>query len=188
MAGNDHFNRSAYPYSQSECFKLCRHQKGFQICNKSQEYEKNFQYYFTNRGLWKQALNAAYYDCIRSNYTHFVDFHEKFEKYGEAKYCLSKCPIECKRLSYSIKTYYKQMHQKFSIVNIYYEDFTYLSISEIPKVNIYSLLGLIGGISSLFMGMSLISCLKLIEMLAKLFVIFCKHFINFLRFLISSKH
>lgn len=188
LTSQDIFNKTSYPYSQSECFKLCKHQTIFKACQKSEKYERNLQYYFTNRDLWRQTLNAIYYECIRLNSSTFIEINKQFDRDGEIKTCESTCPVECHLVSYSLRPYYQPNEHKFAIVNVYYEDFTYLALTEIPKIRVYNLLGVIGGIFSLFMGMNLISCIEFVELLAKLFLVFLRHLRYFFRYLLSRQN
>ena len=43
LGPDDHYNRSEYPYYQSECFFLCKYQKFYEAINKTEEYFRNFQ-------------------------------------------------------------------------------------------------------------------------------------------------
>lgn len=74
---DDHFNRSLYPYFQSECFYLFQFQKFFEAINKSEEYFQNFHYYFTNYNKWHYSTraNLFYPDIIeifRNNIKNWV--------------------------------------------------------------------------------------------------------------------
>lgn len=60
LGSGDHFNKTSYPYFQSECFFLCPYQKFFEVINKSEEYLKNFQYYFTNYNKWLFSTGINY--------------------------------------------------------------------------------------------------------------------------------
>ncbi|XP_078692023.1 acid-sensing ion channel 1C-like [Branchiostoma floridae x Branchiostoma belcheri] len=59
-------------------------------------------------------------------------------------------------------------------LNIYYEALNYEQISESPGYEVENLLGDLGGQLGLWVGMSLLSAMEVVEIFADLFAILCK--------------
>lgn len=108
------------------------------------------------------------------------------------KICYEKCPLECEKISY-LKTisstklgndewmkYYQEFYtlenssvsQELAVVNIYYESLAYTEITEAPTVSEISLLSNIGGLTGLFLGLSLLSFIELIELIFLILFLF----------------
>ena len=65
---------------------------------------------------------------------------------GHNKFCEDICPNECNQISYTVTSYYAINYQSHAMVNIYYEDFTFTEISQIPKITSDSLFAMFGNI------------------------------------------
>ena len=58
--------------------------------------------------------------------------------------------------------------------SVFYTDFYYTHISQIPKVQLVDLVGEFGGLLGLFVGMSFLSFGELIEVLIEILIILCE--------------
>ncbi len=58
--------------------------------------------------------------------------------------------------------------------SVYYTDFYYTHISQIPKQHLVDLVSNFGGLFGLFIGMSFLSFGELIELLVEVLLIFCQ--------------
>ena len=165
---NDIVNSSPYPYFQSECYLLCHYKKELETCGYSKEFKENMSYYFTNRLYFYQDF---YYplinNCTSMNASLIDQVNALFEEKGQNKVCHDMCPIQCEAFTYKISTYTQWTGRDCAIVNIYYEELSYTSIREYPKITAYKLLGNIGGLLSLFLGISLITFGEFLEFLYK---------------------
>ena len=56
-------------------------------------------------------------------------------------------------------------------LHVYYEDTTYTSVNEIPKMGLVDLLSSMGGLLGLFLGMSFLSIFELLEILFEVVII-----------------
>ena len=63
-------------------------------------------------------------------------------------------------------------------VNLFYESLSYTETTESPKMDIFSLLGSIGGNLGLFLGVSVFSLCEIIEVLIEIYFISKKGFKN----------
>ena len=146
LGADDNFNRTLYPYFQLECFNLCDFQKFFEAINKSEEYFKNFQYYFTNYNKWNMTTFRSYLNYSYLYRDAFGKVTNLTKLLGHNKFCEDICPNECNQISYTVTSYYAINYQSHAMVNIYYEDFTFTEISQIPKITSDSLFAMFGNI------------------------------------------
>jgi len=147
------------------------------ICNKSEEFGTNFQYYFTNQNqYYYKFFNIEEYNCLQKNESLISSVDSRFASIGANKICEEQCPMECDSISYSltIQSNYLNLSGN-SHVNIYYPDFYYTSITEQPKMTFDNLIGNLGGLLGLFIGGSLISFFEIFELLISVLVIMFKN-------------
>ena len=136
------------------------------------------------------STNKTKSQCASDEYLRYVEEIDK-------QY-LSMCPLECNFLQYKHilssyqlagDAYYKKIKKNKNLsedfvteilsketaatsvisVNIFYGSLSYMESKESPKMTLVSLLALIGGNLSLFLGISLISLFELIELLIEIF-------------------
>ena len=58
-------------------------------------------------------------------------------------------------------------------ITVYYEDFGYMEVMETPKYSVFTFLGELGGDMHLFLGMSVVSCIELVELVFRGLMIAC---------------
>ena len=167
----DILNQTSYPYFQSECFLLCKYEQRMEICNRTAEFNSFFQYYFTNRHQFWNFYYKEYDVCHKKDPSLIYSIDDKFVLLGSNTICEKQCPIECDAMSYSISSLSNSLYTDYSIVNIYYEDFYYTSITEEPKTTFDNLIGTIGGLLGLFLGASLISFYEIIDLVISIIYI-----------------
>jgi hypothetical protein len=165
----DILNQTSFPYFQSDCFFLCEYQHQMEVCNRTAEFNSNFQYYFTNKNhFFRSFYSVVFNECNQKNPSLVNSIFEKFDSIGANTICDKQCPIECDSISYSISMNSFLNNQNYSRINIYYEDFFYTAITEEPKASIDSLIGTIGGLLGLFLGASLTSFFEIIDLIFSL--------------------
>ena len=172
-------NKTKFMYSQSECFKLCFYEKLFENCNKLNEFKEKIQYYYTNEIYFWKFYNKMIHNCSEKKLNETANL---FTQQGENEICEASCPIECQTMSYSITINSQAIDpllmdrlnysKRMSIIEIYYNDFGYTSINEIPKTTFESLIGNVGGILGVFLGTSLISFVEIPELIYSIFYVF----------------
>lgn len=171
-------------YSQDECISLCQNVKYLEL-------EKNCN--CTLNGLddvffatcYKKITDKVMKQCA-------IDFMTKFQK-NPVEICANYCPLECDTVNYEVSQFitpllssgqikkpvypleqfntYENVTKSFFSMNVYYEDLQYLSISKMPKLQVFDLFSSIGGLFGLFLGMSILSFLELIEIFFETFFI-----------------
>ena len=115
--------------------------------------------------------------------------------------CLAKCPLECHRRSLltspsfyvyptladalqiarrsnesdgNYMTNVTHLMSNLVSINVYYETLGYTMIDERVKTSVEAFVGSLGGIFHLFLGMSVIGCAELTELVITACFIFCK--------------
>ena len=115
--------------------------------------------------------------------------------------CIHQCPLECNRTEYktsltnshfayeiyfdlinkisTLKSKYddedlslKTIQEGIVKLNIYYESLAYVEMSESISMNLVSLFSSIGGFMGMFLGMSLMTLVEVLEIIIKFFSIF----------------
>ena len=151
---NDRIKSSTFPYHQSDCFYLCQERAKAVACNYSKEFDEISQYHFTNLPLYSDTINRLENECNETNSSVIEDVNRRYLEEGRHKICADECPIECNRITYSISSHARFSNSIYASVNIYYEDFFYSTITEIPKTVFSQHFANIGGNFSLLIVIS----------------------------------
>jgi hypothetical protein len=176
-------------YRMKYCIRLCYQQEVIQTCNCS---DASLPNPFSS----KDGINTT--ACASSlQLACLVLFKKSFENNKLSDECMSNCPLECSSLVYSssinLATYptafysnWLQMQSNFAQkfqnnqtstakiqesvikINIFYDSMEYTSIKETAAVTIDILLGNIGGVLGLFIGISMLSFIEIIELLLEI--------------------
>lgn len=156
-----YFIRNNLTYTQKDCKDLCVEQLLYEKCNCSVGFNQIIRCYFINP------------ECI-------INYVDKFITYRDHSVCLKKCPLECDYINYIINSNYIGklndilINQDFISNNwtvegvgflVYYSDLNYKLISQIPKTEYVDLISNLGGTLGLFLGVSFLSFVELIEIL-----------------------
>ncbi len=169
--------KTKYNYTQKECFNLCLQKIIMDLCNC---YDLNYARLKDNVS---PCLSEEQLKCTDDEYMKFI-------KANKLK-CVKDCPLECEETIYShalsiadyatdnayqilksdhhFSRYNNLTFEKFEkrsvLVNIFYPKLSYLSVSQIIKVEFMDLLEHIGGLLGFFIGMSLLSFIEFIEII-----------------------
>ena len=174
-------------YRQQDCFDLCLQKMIIDSCGC---YDLNFPMVYNSTS----CLSLEQFDCTRFAYVKF-----KSSKINEE--CLALCPLECESINYDLlisstaslskqgydlieklidrftsgfsqyKLTYDEVRQKFIALNVYYSDLSYVKISETPKTSFFDLLSNLGGTLGLYIGISFLSLVELVEIFLEIFFI-----------------
>ncbi len=167
-------NTMQVTYEKSLCDLICFQDKIIQECNCSLGILPGYK-----------EVQACYFDgidCVQKFMNSFITT-DSFES------CDSKCPVACNYIEYSTKAssvsypneYYKSLlinHSKiiasnitydkldksFLKVNIFYESMSYTQTIENPALTFEAFISNIGGIFGLFIGISVLSFLEIIDL------------------------
>ncbi len=158
----DYFSSKGIGYRQTGCFNLC-----FEL-----KYIKDNPCNCTNA-----QLGSAWLDCwiIKENKTVnscTFKYKDNFYKNTIADFCSSYCPEECDYTSYSYMINNIDNFDNTTSIVVYYSTLKYVSITEQPKMQAWDLVSYIGGIFSLFIGLSFVALLEMFEILIENCILF----------------
>ena len=177
-------------YKQKLCTDLCIQKILVSKCNCS--YSLLFNLY----NNVESCSSIEQYGCIVKVYYDYIPNNYMNEK------CLPSCPFECYQSEMKTSISFSQLVPDLFInlfdnrtnlfsafpnrtitaegikgnlvkVNIYYESLLYTEISETPSMDIFLLLSNIGGCISLFLGVSLLSGIEIIEVMLGGLIFMC---------------
>ena len=188
----DKFNLTIYnlfvaankTYSQVNCLVVCYRQLALSIC----ECFDNVLKPIPENTTVKYCSTESEFSCISDLYRQIV-----LNK-NDSFHCLNSCPLECSSAYFTFTPFYStfakrsyaelllrnrseavyglvgrhltpdEFRKNLVQVNIYYESMSYEYISQSPTTTWVTLLANVGGVLGLFIGMSLLSLVELIEM------------------------
>lgn len=93
-----------------------------------------------------------------------INRYSNYLKLGESRVCASECPIECNSVLYTIQSRYSVLGYNGFKLNVYFEDFEYTIIQQVPKITPFNLFGNIGGVFGLLLGASVMSFVEIFEL------------------------
>ena len=177
---------TSYSYSRDTCLLFCLQLQTTRVCNCTNYWisfqPEGYDYCF---GAKKECADNFYHKEF--NVGSYV-----------ATNCISKCPLECHKYSfdnfksyayYPLPLYVNQTLQISDIltkaypnetdftdnlasnavqITVFYDTLTYTKVEEEPKITWDNLIGTLGGHLHLFLGMSFISLIELIELVVQL--------------------
>ena len=172
--------QQGFDYTQIECIYQCFQKFVFEECNCSLSYFPNLS---NHRICLVNDIKDL--ECI------FKLLPVIFTTNFIMSNCFPLCPLECKsrkymtsityteypirsfekdymaypnvRRIYSNKTFSTSLGSNLVSLLIYYDSLSYTSITESPNLDFVTLLSNIGGIAGLFLGISLLSIVEIIE-------------------------
>ena len=173
-------------YRQQDCFDLCLQKKIIENCSC---YDMNYP----------KIINST--PCKFENMECTQDVYKFFKNNKIDKGCLEQCPLECESIKYDLllsnnavlsrqgyelfkssidyfihtngeyNLTYEEMKQRYLFLNIYYSELSYIKISESPKTSIIDLLSNLGGTMGLFVGISFLSFIEIVEIIMEIIFI-----------------
>lgn len=166
------FINSNIVYSREKCFEFCF----------------GLDFLLNSKCSCNSTFDLVYESCyFETNNTNlkscFRDFKKVFSKKNIYDMCSNYCPMECDYLDYNIissiynlpkngKTNkyssfnsYEEIQKSYFAFYVYYENLAYKVIKESPKMEIADFVSNIGGTCGLFIGMSFLSFLEILEFL-----------------------
>jgi hypothetical protein len=182
-------------YRQIDCFDLCFQQLLINTC----------QCYTNTINKLNGTIPCLDYfqsNCLTNTWNSFLSNDYM------SKNCVQYCPLECKSVNYQITTTfsnypsynyaldslmnnpiikskfqnetltYDLIKQSVLSLNVYYDQLSYTQISKDAKLGLVDLISGIGGLLGLFLGMSFLSFVELIEIILESIVIILKKFKN----------
>jgi len=110
----------------------------------------------------------------KCTYEYFNENNNYLYKLIDEK-CKKYCPLECDSITYTVANSRFGNDRQWSNIYIYFEGLKYTRYSEIPKTEPFNFVSEVGGILSLFIGLSFVSLFELTELAFELcFILFGK--------------
>lgn len=175
-------------YTQDECFQLCQNLKYIET-SKCHCDLNSLDDVIKTSCMNRRTTSEDIINCTR-------EFLQTFQKSNPFELCSEYCPLECDSIKYDVthdhmplpstgpvsnsfylKKFrtYENVSRNFFALNVFYEELKYTLITQHPKMQIFGLVSSIGGIFSLFLGMSLLSFIDIFEIfLESIFILFDK--------------
>ena len=171
-------------YYKLECDRLCRNLKN------QEESGCNCIKTFDSSSDCSNSKNVT----IKACYNQFLS---DFQNSNVIKICSQYCPQECDSLSYSISTNseqfpftgsfsnltsfeyhqfssYEEVQKYYVSIRAYFPELKYTLIKQQPKVEVVDLVSSVGGTLGLFLGISFLSFVEIIELLIEIAFVFFK--------------
>lgn len=172
-----------YSYSQEYCLNLCLGREVNKHFNISNSIDHYLDVFFATSKVSKIDMFAFYTGNLKILLTEI---------------CYKECPSECDSVKYdysisatkfSIDNYINYLMSLGSSVNpnfknltsndsenlmffnVYYDKTSYTSISQVPQWSLFDLIASIGGTFGLFIGISFLSFIEIIELLIEVLII-----------------
>ena len=171
-------------YRQKYCIKLC-YQKA--VIDRCSCYDPRYPNIFPRyqRKIIQSCRSSLNIDCL-------TDVQTEFDEIGVTSKCQQECPIECLVINnkaqvhvttyptnyylnflklqtnltrkYSNKTtLIEDIQNSVAKINIFYNEISYTALVETPTVTLNTLIGNIGGQLGLFIGISFLSLIEVVE-------------------------
>ena len=106
------------------------------------------------------VVGYAYCDQIRSESTEFKAV------------CDQECPLECPLITYSADLSYSDRKDLPQSIRVQFADISYFETSQTPQMTGFNLMNEVGDALGLFIGISFMSQLELLEFLSEIFLVF----------------
>jgi hypothetical protein len=165
-------------YKQEDCYNLCLQKNIIENC-------KCYSLYYPKLYESKPCLNITQRDCYIKEYLSF-----KTKTLDDN--CAKLCPLECESVMYDLvksssnypteywfeifkdlfpNTSYSSAKERVLGLNIFYSQMSYTRISESPKISSFDLMSNMGGTLGLYIGISFLSFIEIVEMILEVIFI-----------------
>jgi len=182
----DFFENLKRTYSQSDCSVMCSHLFALEQSNCSCNSQlNNFERDCIKYGY--QIDETEVQKCIDK-------FLKEFRLKYQAEKCAKYCPIKCDSMSFSITPFFKpfpshgnisnktkienniqrfntyeEVNKHLVILVIYYKELQYTLVKKEAKTETFNFVANFGGIMGLFLGVSFLSFVEIIEIFLEIF-------------------
>ncbi len=147
------------PYNQMNCIETCIYK------SIKENHNCTFNSLFRIKGLKVCYLKYFFFVFSERPFGQLKDMY-----YGD---CKKKCPIVCHSIQYSY-TNFNSLKSTSNLTQFEFSipDFSTLNITQIPKMNSFSFICNIGGALGLFMGISFLNIVEILEFLIDISYVF----------------
>lgn len=176
------FKQTKNAYDKSECIRFCRNLLNLEQsgCNCVKTYDSSTE------------CSISKNETVKACYTNFTS---EIQKKNIFEMCAKYCPLACDTISYSIGVYeqnlpafgniskeydfasfgtYERALKDYISVRVFYPDLKYTFIKQNPKLEIFDLVSGIGGTFGLFLGISFLSFIEIIDCIIEFLVMLAK--------------
>lgn len=176
-----------YTYRQKDCIHYCIAKEMMVKCNITgilDRYDK----------IWNDYWTSENSDCLYRTYKNSVNKNLN-------EFCANYCPLECISNTFQIATSisnFPNSYGAFTLIKnkkiirkfgenytitqedlrktmigfeVYYDELKYTKISEVEKVKVVDLIANIGGVLGLFIGVSFLSLVEILELILEMFFV-----------------
>jgi hypothetical protein len=180
-------------YTQDRCISLCYQSYVMDRCGC---YDGNVLVPKNDSKNFRLCTNMT---LIRCDLDAFSLFFSKDGLKNE--FCSDECPVECKKIIFTktlttndfpTRSYadllkknpkvisqfppgtnitYDLLRENFLVVRVFYDSLTFTQITESEKISPFNFLSIIGGTASLFLGISLLSIVEIIEIVIEVLIL-----------------
>ncbi len=156
----NYFQSNNATYKQTYCYQLCGELNYINTnpCN------------CTNTSLGSVTRDCEYdlsFQKVGCTYNYLNNFIKR-----RMADCKQYCPLECDSIDYTFESSNKSANS--TQLFIYFEQLNYVHNFELPKSQPYNLVSNVGGILSLFMGLSFISVFETGQLIFEIMNILCR--------------
>jgi len=156
------FADSSHPYKEQYCLDLCYQMMAYEQCNCTDQEAISL-----DNDLKEVCVTVEQSRCLDKVYVEFLDKNLINE-------CMPQCPLECHenyfKTTFSFSHFAKSDDNLLKL-NIYYDELSYTLINEAASLTIFEMFSNIGGTLGLFLGISLLSFIEVVEVLFNIFFI-----------------
>lgn len=104
------------------------------------------------------------------------DYETKIFSRNSIYKCSFYCPHQCDEVSYSVSSL--NTTSNITSFRVFYRSLFHTTITQTPKMQIFDLISNIGGLFSLFIGISFVTIFEIFELISIFFILLFKKQIN----------
>ncbi len=164
-----YFKQNNKTYIQKDCMNLCIIDYAMKKCDCSVDSNFNFE---------PCSYDSIILDCFSNYYHQFLN-----KSILEPKICKKECPLECDSVNFNLihNSFYAtdkfldiyndtngESKDNLIYLFIYYPNKQYQLVTQIPRMQTFDLVSNVGGILGLFIGVSFLTFVELIEIIFKM--------------------
>ena len=175
----DYFKANNKTYRQKDCIFFCFQKRVILNCS-------CYNLYHPRLFDATPCVSRRQVDCVDRQYGLF-----KSSEIDEE--CLSQCPLECESIDYDLtissaayptrnyfefnKDYFngtrdfEELRSSLYKINIFYPNLGYVELEELPQTSVIDLLSNIGGTMGLYIGISFLSLIEIVEVVLEVIFI-----------------
>lgn len=152
---------TSFPYHKKNCLRLCRYKEIALRCNRSAEFTNFASDYYVNIVSFLRS-----FETLKVNCPGYMAIETEVDRISY-ELCESQCLAECDSMVYLKNINYRKrsnFYQYEGGVDIYFNELIYKVTTQIEKTNRIDFFAIMSGLFSLFLGITLLTLVELIEL------------------------